>query len=141
MVQYIGLILVKKSNIYCSNKQPMLVQYWSKQPSTISIKLIWPLAYICLTYYTNILDTIPIAPSGTSNSTHIHNTLATRSINKLGPNSVLGRIPRNVSDSETELNREDRVHLIRLRCGHHNALCSTERRYTLNHPTHAHSVT
>ena len=100
----------------------MLVQYWSKQPSTISIKLIWPLAYICLTYYTNILDTIPIAPSGTSNSTHIHNTLATRSINKLGPNSVLGRILPNVSDSETKLSRENPAHLSKLGCRHHNGL-------------------
>ena len=38
------------------------------------------------TYYTSILDTIPTAPNGTSNSTHILNTLATRSINRLGPN-------------------------------------------------------
>ena len=59
-----------------------------------------------------------------SNSAHIHNTLATRSTNRLGPNSVLGRIPPNVSDSETELSREDRVHLSRLRCGQHNALMS-----------------
>ena len=55
-------------------------------------------------------------------------TYATRSINRLGPNSVLGRIPPNVSDSETELSRADRVHLARLRCGHHNTLMSYRKR-------------
>ena len=55
-------------------------------------------------------DHIPTAPSGTSNSTQIHNTLATRYINELGPNSVSGRIPPKVNDSEAELSSEDKVH-------------------------------
>ena len=73
-------------------------------------------------YYTNILDTIPPPPTGTNSNTHIHNTLATRFIQELGPNTVLGAIPPEVDDSEATLSREDQVHLSRLRCGHHNAL-------------------
>ena len=80
------------------------------------------------TYYRSILYTIPTAPNGTRISTHIHNTLATRSINRLGPNSILGRIPQNVSDSETQLSREDRVHLSRSRCEDHNALMTYRKR-------------
>ena len=50
------------------------------------------------TYYTSILDTIPAAPNGTNNCTHIFNILVTRSINGLDLNSVLGRMPPNVCD-------------------------------------------
>jgi len=35
------------------------------------------------TYYSRILDPIPASPSSTNNSTHIHNTQQTRSINGL----------------------------------------------------------
>ena len=52
------------------------------------------------TDYTSILNTIPTAPSGISNS--IHNTLATRSINGLCSNSVF-----EVNASEAELSREE----------------------------------
>ena len=76
------------------------------------------------TYYTSILDTIPTALTGTSNSTLVHNTLATRSINGLDSNSVMGIIPPKVDDSEAELSRDDRVHLTRLRCEHNNSLLS-----------------
>ena len=34
------------------------------------------------TYYTSILDTIPTARNGTSNSTHMHNTLATNTFHQ-----------------------------------------------------------
>ena len=55
-------------------------------------------------------------------------TYTTHSINVLGPNSILGRIPPKVDDSEAELTREDRVHLSRLRCINHNTLPSYRKR-------------
>ena len=71
---------------------------------------------------------IPPPPSGTSRNTHIHNTLASRSIQRLGPNTVLGTIPPEIDPSESLLSREDQVHLSRLRCGHHNSLMSYRHR-------------
>ena len=80
------------------------------------------------TYYTNILDTIPPPPTGTNSNRHIHNTLATRSIQELAPNTVLGEIQSEVDASEATLSRVDQVHLSRLRCGHHNALMAYRNR-------------
>ena len=80
------------------------------------------------TRYTNILNTIPPPPGGISNKTHIHNTLATKSIRGLGPNTVLGAHPPEIDPSELSLSREDRVHLSRLRSGHHNSLLSYRKR-------------
>ena len=80
------------------------------------------------TYYKEILNKIPPPPVGHCSKTHIHNTLATQSIHKLGPNKILGTIPPEIHASEAELSREDQVHLSRLRCGHHNSLMSYRKR-------------
>lgn len=49
------------------------------------------------TYYTSVLNTIATVPSGKSNSTDTHKTLATHC-----PNSILRRISPKVNDSEAE---------------------------------------
>ena len=79
-------------------------------------------------YYTDILNTIPPPPTDTNRKTHIHNTLATRSIQNLRPNTVLGTPPPEIDASESLLSREDQVHLSRLRCGHHNSLMAYRHR-------------
>ena len=80
------------------------------------------------TYYSNILNTIPLPPPDTNSKTHIHNTLATRYIAPLGTNTVLGTIPPELDASEATLSREVQVHLSRFRCGQHNALMAYRNR-------------
>ena len=63
-------------------------------------------------------------PSNTSLRTHIHTTYTTRAILSFRPNSLLGTRPPPVASSEAVLPRPDRVHLSRLRCGHHPSLPS-----------------
>ena len=79
-------------------------------------------------YHTQILSSLPPCPPQTSFQKHIHNQITHRSIQALKDNSVLHSHPPDIHPSESTLSREDRVHLARLRCGHHQALLSYKKR-------------
>ena len=79
-------------------------------------------------YHTGILSTLPPCPPQTSLKKHIHTHITHNSINSLQNNTLLGAKPPEIHPSETSLPREDRVHLARLRCGHHPALLSYQKR-------------
>ena len=74
--------------------------------------------------YTKKLAELPPRPPRTSIKKHIHTHLTSRSIGKLDDNKLLHAKPPDIHPSESSLPREDRVHLARLRCGHHPALLS-----------------
>ena len=76
------------------------------------------------THYKQHYDTLPPTPSNSSLRTHIHTTYTKRAIHSFRPNSLLGTRPPPVASSEAVLPRPDRVHLSRLRCGHHPSLPS-----------------
>ena len=80
-------------------------------------------------YYQRELDSIPPLPINTSLRTHIHSVYTQRSLESSQPNTLLGTRPPPVDpELERHLPREDRVHLARLRCGHHTALPSYRHR-------------
>ena len=62
-----------------------------------------------------------------SNS-HIHLHFTNIAILKLGPNTILGTLHPEIHHSEHTLPRADRVHLSRLRSGHHTALATYRKR-------------
>ena len=69
------------------------------------------------------LNTIP-----QHSSSHIHTHFTNIAIQKLGPNTILGTPPPEIHYSEHALPRADRVHLSRLRCGHHTELATYRKR-------------
>ena len=73
--------------------------------------------------YTGVLNTIPH-----HSSSHIHTHFTNLAIQKLGPNTILGSPPPEIHHLELALPRADRVHLSRLRCGHHTALATYRKR-------------
>ena len=73
--------------------------------------------------YTLLLNTIP-----QHSSSHIHAHFTNLSIQKLGSNTILGTPLPQIHHSELALPRADRVHLSRLRCGHHTALATYRKR-------------
>ena len=72
---------------------------------------------------TGLLNTIP-----QHSSSHVHMHFTNITIQKLSPNTILGTSPPEMYHSEQALRREDRVHLCRLRCGHHIALATNQKR-------------
>ena len=80
-------------------------------------------------HYTQILASLPPRPPQTGIKKHIHTQITHSSINKLKNNTLLAARPPDTHPSETSLPREDRVHLARLRCGHHPALLSYQKRW------------
>ena len=88
-------------------------------------------------YYASTLQTIPPPTGNTSWRTHIHTTLTQQHLTTL-PNNTILHAPPPLTDTtlEQHLTREDRVHLSRLRCGHHTAIPSYMHRIgQLNDPT------
>ena len=79
-------------------------------------------------YLTQILPSLPPRPADTSFQKHIHRHITHRSISSLSDNTLLHTRPPDIHPSESSLPREDRVHLARLRCGHHPALLSYQKR-------------
>ena len=73
--------------------------------------------------YTGLLNTIP-----QHSSSHIHTHFTNIAIQKLGPNTILGTPPPEIQHSELALPHADRVHLSRLRCRHHTALETYQKR-------------
>ena len=83
-------------------------------------------------YYSNFYNTLPPTPRNTSLRTHIHTHFANRSIYSMQPNTILNSYPPPISEEEKTLSREERVHLSRLRCGHHPVLPSYTHRINLS---------
>ncbi|XP_076062668.1 uncharacterized protein LOC143037903 isoform X1 [Oratosquilla oratoria] len=79
-------------------------------------------------YYTQILSSLPPQPPNTSLRKHIHNHITHRSINTLKDKTLLHARPPDIHPYESSLPRKDRVHLARLRCAHHPALLSYQKR-------------
>ena len=79
-------------------------------------------------YHSQILSSLPPQPPDTSLQKHIHNHITHCSINRLKDNTLLHARPPDIHPSESSLPRKDRVHLARLRCGHHPALLSYQKR-------------
>ena len=73
--------------------------------------------------YTGLLNTIP-----QHSSSYIHKHFTNIAIQKLGPNAILGTPPLEIHHSELALTRVDRVHLSRIRCGHHTAPATYRKR-------------
>ena len=73
-------------------------------------------------HYTNILNTIPPPPKITQYKKHIHTHLTRQALNNLPNNRILNTPTPTISSTETQLSRSERVHLTRLRCGHHPSL-------------------
>ena len=80
------------------------------------------------TRYLTKLRELPPCPPRTSLHNHIHTQITRQSIQSLKDNTQLHGRPPDIHPSETTLPREDRVHLARLRCGHHPALLSYQKR-------------
>ena len=78
--------------------------------------------------YTRKLATLPARPPRTGIKKHIHTHLTREYIEGLENNRLLHARPPEIHPSETSLPREDRVHLTRLRCGHHPALLSYQKK-------------
>ena len=76
----------------------------------------------CDKYCKELLASLPPRPPRTSLHKHIHTHFTHQAIQSLGINSILQSQPPEIHISERSLPREDRVHLARLRCGHHPAL-------------------
>ena len=76
------------------------------------------------TMYSGILSEIPppSPPATELSNGHIHTHLTRQAISSMANNTVLGMQPPAVDIAESTLCRRDRVHLARLRCGHHPAL-------------------
>ena len=79
-------------------------------------------------HYTQILSSLPPCPPRTGIKKHIHTQITHRSIGTLQDNTLLHASPPEIHPSESSLPREDRVHLARLRCGHHPALLSYQKK-------------
>ena len=78
-------------------------------------------------YVTEILSSLPPCPPNTSLKKHIHRQITHRSINSLKDNTLLQARPPEIHPSESELPHSDRV-LRSMRCGHHLALMSYQKR-------------
>ena len=74
-------------------------------------------------FYQESLDSLPPLPNNVSLHTHIHTTFTQRTLDTFPPNTLLGAPPPITNTArEQHLPREDRVHLSRLRCGHHTSI-------------------
>ena len=79
-------------------------------------------------HYTALRAMIPPLPPQRSESSWLHESFVARALAAAPSNNVLGEAPLPISPDELSLPRQDRVHLARLRCGHHPALLSYENR-------------
>ena len=70
-------------------------------------------------HYRSLYNSLPPCPQGISERAHIHREMTGAALSAAPNNSLLQRRPPPVDPSEKNLSREDRVHLSRLRSGHH----------------------
>ena len=79
-------------------------------------------------HYTALRAMIPPLPLGRSEISWLHQNFVARVLAGAPPNTLLWKVPPPVNSDEADLHRQERVHLARLRCGHHLALRSYESR-------------
>ena len=75
--------------------------------------------------YQTELDSIPSIPENTSLHTHIHTVYTNITLDTFPVNAILGTtsLPPHINThAESHLPRDNRVHLSRLRCGHHTVI-------------------
>ena len=84
-------------------------------------------------HYTRILNTIPQPTNNTQYKKHIHTYLTKQALDNLANNKILNTPPPTISSTETQLSRSERVHLSRLRCGHHPSLYTYKHRIDNTH--------
>ena len=69
----------------------------------------------------------PIPPRRTERS-WIHEQFVSEYLSQVPDSTLLGEPPPNIVNSEADLPRDSRVHLARLRCGHHPSLGTYQNR-------------
>ena len=79
-------------------------------------------------HFRSLHSNVPPPRPQQSERGRIHEHFVSRFLAAAGPNTVLTVPPPSISPDEGSLPRESRVHLARLRCGHHPALHSYEQR-------------
>ena len=79
-------------------------------------------------HYTALRAMIPSLLLGRSESSWLHQNFVARALVSAPPYTLLGKASPPVNPDEADLHRQERVHLARLRCGHHLALRSYEGR-------------
>ena len=80
------------------------------------------------THYGSLLSQIPPVPPRRTEKSWIHERFVSEYLSHPSDNSILGEPPPLIADSESSLPRESRVHLARLRCGHHPSLLTYQNR-------------
>jgi hypothetical protein len=73
-------------------------------------------------YFSHIYNTIPPPPPNLPIIKHIHTQLTSRSLAQRPQNNILNALPPEINREEQSLDRQSRVCLSRLRCGHHPSL-------------------
>lgn len=84
-------------------------------------------------HYSNILNTMPQPANISHYKKHIHTQLTRQALNNQPHNKILNTPPPDISSTETQLSRSERVHLTRLRCGHHQSLYTYKHRIDNTH--------
>ena len=79
-------------------------------------------------HYSNLYRQIPPIPQKRLEKSWIHEQYVAEYLSHVPANSILGEPPPLIADSESSLSRESRVHLARLRCGHHPSLLTYQKR-------------
>ena len=80
------------------------------------------------THYSDLLSQLPPRPPRRTEKSWIHEQFVAEYLSQVPANSLLGEPPPPVADNESALPRESRVHLARLRCGHHPSLLTYQNR-------------
>ena len=84
-------------------------------------------------YYTDILESLPPIADPANSTKHIHTELTRRALAQPTHNTILNDTPPQISNTEKQLPRSDRVTLARLRCGHHPDLNTYKHRIDETH--------
>ena len=83
-------------------------------------------------HYSHLHGRLPPKPPRRTEGSWIHEQFVTEYLSQPQENSVLGEPPPLIADSESSLPRDSRVHLARLRCGHHPSLLTYQNRINQN---------
>ena len=78
--------------------------------------------------YSALHSYLPPTPLDRNRNAWIHQQSVSRHLESAPQNSLLGEPPPPISEEELLLPRVDRVHLARLRCGHHPSVPAYEHR-------------
>ena len=79
-------------------------------------------------HYTPLHAMIPPLLLRRSESSWLHQNSVARTLASAPFNTLLGEAPPLVNPDEADMHRQERAHLARLQCGHHQALHSYENR-------------